>query len=145
MTLLDALRRPPPCGCDCWNALTVDERAQGIAAMFRFDDAIRGWGYTPLYEPAAPKLWREAQKRNDISYRCIAVRDEACVYRRLVGFAVHESLHALEGDTSKANYGVGFGLPYGVPLEIPEGAEKDYLHPFNVGEARAWVGVAPLG
>jgi hypothetical protein len=145
MTLLDALSKPPPCACDCWSALTVDERAQGIAAMFRFDDAIHGWGYTPLYEPAAPKLWREAQKRNDTSYRCIAVRDDACVYRRLVGFAVHETLHALEGDPSKANYGVPFGLPYGVPLDLPEGAEKDYLHPFNVGEARAWVGVAPLG
>ena len=65
-TLLDALRRPPPCACDCWNALTADERRQGIAALFRFDDAMRGWGYTPLYEPAAPALWREAQKRNEL-------------------------------------------------------------------------------
>jgi hypothetical protein len=144
MTLVDALRRPPPCACDCWNGLTVEERRQGIAALFRFDDAMRGWGYLPLYQPAAPALWREAQRNNDTSYRCIAVRDEACVYRRLVGFAVHETIHALEGDTQQANYGVPFGLPYGVPDELPDGAEKDYLHRFNVGEARAWVGVQPL-
>jgi SEC-C motif len=145
LTLIDALGRPPPCVCDCFNGLTVEERAQGIGAMFRFDDAIRGWGYLPLYEPAAPALWRAAQKKNDTTYRCIAVRDEACVYRRLVGFAVHETIHALEGDTSLANYGVPFGLPYGVPVDLPEGDEKDYLNRFNVGEARAWVGVAPLG
>ncbi len=144
MTLLQALERPPPCACDCFHSLTVDERRQGIAAMFRFDDALAGWGYTPLYEPAAPKLWREAQKKNDTSYRCIAVRDEACVYRRLVGFAVHESIHALEGDPTLANYGVPFGLPYGVPLDLPEGGESDYLNRFNIGEARAWVGVQPL-
>src|SRR5262249_43988044 len=141
---LEARRGPPPGAADCWNGLTTAERRQGIAAMFRFDDAMRGWGYTPLYQPAAPKLWREAQKRNDTSYRCIAVRDEACVYRRLVGFAVHETLHALEGDTSLPNYGVPFGLPYGVPLDLPEGGEKEYLERFNVGEARAWVGVQPL-
>jgi hypothetical protein len=143
-SLVEILRRPPPCACDCWNGLTESERRQGIAALFRFDDAMRGWGYTPLYQPAAPSLWREAQKRNDTRYRCIAVRAEACVYRRLLGFAVHETLHALEGDPALANYGVPFGLPYGVPSDLPDGAEKEYLHNFNVGEARAWVGVQPL-
>jgi hypothetical protein len=142
--LLDELRRPPPCTCDCFHSLSVEQRRQGIAALFRFDDAMRGWGYVPLWQPAAPKLWRDAQRRNDTRYRGVAVRDEACVYRRLVGFAVHETLHALCGDPTKANYGIPFGLPYGVPLELPEGSEGDYLHPFNQGEARAWVGVAPL-
>src|SRR5262249_61613004 len=141
---LEARRGPPPGAADCWNGLTTAERRTGIAARFRFDDAIRGWGYTPLYEPAAPSLWREAQKKNDTSYRCVAVRDEACVYRRLVGFAVHETIHALEGDTREANYGIPFGLPYGVPADVPEGAAKEYLQSFNIGEARALVGVEAL-
>jgi SEC-C motif len=142
--IVDAFARPHRCRCDCHAALTVEERTQGVAAMFRFDDAIRGWGYEPIYEPAADGLYRAAQKRNDASYRGIAVRDEACLYRRFVGFAVHELIHALHGDVSKANYGIPFGLPYGVPAELPEGEEPAYLHPFNQAEARAWVGVAPL-
>lgn len=142
--LVEVLRRPPPCACDCHLTLTVDERRAAIEALFRCDDAMRGWGYLPLYTPSAPKLWREAQAKNDTAYRCVAVRAEACVYRRLLGFAVHESLHALHGDPTRANYGIPFGLPYGVPVESPDGGEAAYLHPFNQGEARAWVGVQPL-
>ncbi len=144
LTLVAALSKPHRCACDCHANLPLDERTRAVAAMFRFDDAMRGWGYQPLYEPNAHQLFREAQKKNDASYRGIAVRDEECIYRRLVGFAVHEILHALQGDPTKANYGVPFGLPYGVPVELPIGGEKDFLHPFNQAEARAWVGVAPL-
>jgi SEC-C motif len=136
-----ALSSPHPCACRCHETLTPAERAQGVAAMFRFDDAMRGWGYVPLYHPSAHGLYREAQARNDASYRGIAVRDEECIYRRLVGFAVHELIHALEGDPTRANHGIPFGLPYGVPDDVPVGGEKEYLHPYNLGEARAWVGV----
>src|SRR5579871_879350 len=113
--------------------------------MLRFDDAMRGWNYTPLYEVGADRLYREAQRKNDRDYRGIAVRDEDCLFQRLVGFAVHETLHALQGDPSRANYGIPFGLPYGVPLDVSEGGEAEFLAPFNLAEARAWVGVAPLG
>ena len=105
---------------------------------------MRGWGYTCLWDLAAPRLWREAQKRNDPSYRYVAVRDEACVYRRLLGFAVHELIHALSGDVAQANYGIPFGLPYGVPEETSPLDEAAYLKRFNDSEARAWVGIAPL-
>jgi len=143
--IVEAFARPHACKCDCHAALTVEERAQGVAAMFRFDDAMRGWNYQPLYEPNAHALYRAAQAKNDPAYRGIAVRDEECLYRRFVGFAVHETLHALQGDTTQANYGLPFGLPYGVPIDLPDGGEREYLHPFNLAEARAWVGVAPLG
>jgi len=142
--LVDALSRPHPCPCDCFEALTVEERAQGIAALFRFDDAMRGWGYDPLYDPQAHNLFRAAQRANDASYRGVAVRDHACVTSRLLGFAVHEVLHALHGDTTQANYGIPFGMPYGVPESLPVGEERAYIEPFNRGEARAWVGVVPF-
>jgi hypothetical protein len=108
--------------------------------MFRFDDAMRGWGYRPIYDLAADRLYREAQKKNDPDYRGIAMRDEACLFRRLLGFAAHELLHAFNGDLTKANYGLPFGLPYGVPVELPIGEEARYLDPFNRAEARAWLG-----
>ena len=144
MGIVQALSKPHACACDCHQTLSLDERTQGILAMYRFDDAMRGWGYQPIYEPNAHALFRAAQQKNDPGYRGIAVRDESCIYRRLVGFAVHELLHALNGDVTKANYGLLFGLPYGVPVELPEGEEAAFLEPFNRGEARAWVGVAPL-
>ncbi|HEX9100813.1 MAG TPA: SEC-C metal-binding domain-containing protein, partial [Polyangia bacterium] len=110
-------------------------------AMYRCDDALRGWGYQPFYDLGSDRLYREAQARNDPAYRGVAMRDEACVYRRLVGFAVHEVIHALEGDTTKANYGIPWGAPYSVPVELPAGEEEAFLHPHNVGEARAFVGL----
>jgi hypothetical protein len=144
LTLVQALSDPLLCPCECHATLTLQQRTQGVRAMYRFDDAMRGWGYTPLYEPHAHALWREAQAKNDPSYRGVAVRDHACLYRRFVGFGVHELIHALCGDTSQANYGIPFGLPYGVPAELPAGAEKEYLRPFNESEARAYVGVPVL-
>jgi hypothetical protein len=143
MGLLEALADPIRCACECHSTLTLEQRTQGIAALFRFDDIMRGWGYEPLYEVGAERLWREAQAKNDPSYRGVAVRDGVCIYRRLAGFAVHELLHALQGDRSQANYGVPFGLPYAVPREIAVGEEKTYLARFNEMEARAFVGVGP--
>jgi hypothetical protein len=69
------------------------------------------------------------------------VRFGECIYRRLLGSMVHECLHAIGGDVSKPNYGYLFGLPYGVPEDVPASEEEAFLEPFNVGEARAWVGV----
>jgi hypothetical protein len=143
-TVVDALSTPYPCGCDCFHTLTLAERIQGVEALYRFDDALRGWGYQPIYELGSDRIYREAQKRADPDYRGIAMRDDACVYRRLVGFAVHELIHALEGDTTRANYGIPWGAPYSVPVELPEGEEEAYIHPHNVGEARAFVGLGPV-
>ena len=143
-TVAEALAAPYACQCACHDTLSLEERTRSIESLYRFDDAMRGWGYTCLWDLAAPRLWREAQKKNDAGYRYVAVRDEACVYRRLLGFAVHELIHALNGDVTQANYGIPFGLPYGVPSTVPPIEEAAYLKPFNDGEARAWVGIAPL-
>ena len=143
-TVVDALSSPHPCGCDCFHTLGVDERIEGIRALFRFDDALRGWGYQPTYELAADVLYRKAQAEADPTYRGISMRDDACVYRRLVGFAVHELIHALEGDPAQANYGIPWGAPYSVPVDLPEGEEAAFLHRYNVGEARAFVGLRPV-
>lgn len=110
--------------------------------MMRFDDALRGWGYEPLYEPRAHGLFHAARMRNDASYRGIPVRDHACIYGRLVGFAVHELIHAVLGDPTAANWGMPWGLPYGVPNDLPPGEEDAFITPFNLAEACAFVGVA---
>jgi len=143
-TVETALARPHPCPCDCFRTLDIDERTRGVEAMYRFDDAMHGWGYQPLYEPTADKLYRIAQARNDAGFRAIPVRDGPCVYRRLVGFAVHEIIHAVMGDTSKANYGIPWGAPYGVPLDVLPGDEARFLAPFNKAEAMAFIGVGAV-
>ncbi len=145
LTIADAVVAQRPCRCGCHVMLSHAERARGIAALYVCDDALRGWGYTPIYERHGDALWREAQKKNDPTYRGVAVRWEECIYKVLLGAMLHELIHASLGDPSKANYGIPFGLPYGVPNEIPPGDEEAYLAPFNVGEARAWVGVWILG
>jgi hypothetical protein len=124
--------------------LSLEQRTRGVVALCRFDDAMRGWGYAPIYDLNAHALYRQAQLANDAEYRGIAVRDDACIYRRLIGFAAHELLHALMGDVSKANYGIPFGLPYGVPQDLPEGDEASFLEPFNRAEARAWLFATPF-
>ncbi|MFI5290646.1 MAG: hypothetical protein ACHQ17_13390, partial [Polyangia bacterium] len=73
ITVVEALSHPRACACDCHHTLSIKERAQGISAMYRFDDALRGWGYRPIYEPGADRLYREAQANNDTAYRGIAV------------------------------------------------------------------------
>ena len=142
--VVDALSSPYPCQCECHETLSLEQRTRSIEALYRFDDTMRGWGYTCLWDLAAPALWRAAQKQNDDTYRYVAVRDEACVYRRLLGFAMHELIHALTGDVTKANYGIPFGMPYGVPVSLPPIEEAACVRPFNESEARAWVGIAPL-
>jgi hypothetical protein len=141
LTLIEALLRPHPCFGDCHATLTVEQRTRAVEALYLLDDALRGWGYVPIYDIHGDALWREAQQRGDPNYRGVAVRFGECVYRRLVGAMIHESIHASFGDTSKANYGVPFGLPYGVPESVPERDEETYLAPFNFDEARAFVGV----
>jgi hypothetical protein len=145
LNLADALVSARPCPCDCHANLGAVDRARGIAALYHCDDALRGWGYSPIYEVHGDLLWREAQKRNDPSYFGVAVRFGECIYRRLLGSMLHELIHAAVGDRTKANYGVPFGLPYGVPESIPPSDEEAYLAPFNFGEARAFVGVWILG
>jgi hypothetical protein len=141
LTLLDALARQHPCYGDCHRVLSVEQRTRAVEAIFHLDDALRGWGYVPIYDIHGDVLWREAQQRNDPSYRGIAVRFGECIYLRLVGAMIHEALHASFGDTTKANYGMPFGLPYGVPEDVHERDEEAYLAPFNFSEARAFVGV----
>lgn len=143
-TVVEALSRPYACACDCHHTLTVEERARGITALYRFDDCMRGWGYQPVWEIGADVTYRAARARNEAGYRLVAVRDEPCIYRRLVGFAVHELIHALDGDVGQPNFGYPFGLPYGVPVALPPTEVDTYLDRFNRGEARAWVGVPVL-
>jgi hypothetical protein len=143
-TVVDALRSPFPCACACHETLTLEQRARSVEALYRFDDAMRGFGYQTIWDLAAPRLFREAQRRGDGTYRGVAVRDEGCVHRRLLGFALHELIHALCGEAGAPNHGIPFGLPYGVPANLPRVEEAAYLKRFNDGEARAWVGIAPL-
>ncbi len=145
-SLLALLGDPVRCLCDCHRALAEPARAQGIRALYRFDDAMRGWGYHPVYVLAATSLFRAQQAAGDPAYRGVAVGDSACSYGRLLGFALHEALHALMGDVSQANYGTPLGAPYGVPREVEpdRAAEQACLDPFNFQEAVAFVGVGPL-
>jgi hypothetical protein len=145
MTVIDALTTHRLCPCDCYRVLPLAERIKGIEAVYHLDDALRGWGYVPIYDPHGDLLWREAQRKNDASYRGVAVRFNECIYKRLLGSMIHECIHAVCGDVTKANYGILFGLPYGVPTSVSEKDEEAFLEPFNFGEARAWVGVWIVG
>jgi hypothetical protein len=141
-TVVDAVTTPFPCACRCHELLTLEERAAGIAALYRFDDAMRGWGQTVIWDLAAPTLWRLQQRLGEVKW--VAVRDGGCIHSRLLGFCVHETIHAMCGDPTLPNYGTPVGLPYGVPEEIPPAQEAAYLHTFNQNEARAWVGLAAV-
>ena len=145
LNVVDAVTTHRVCPCDCFTTLTLADRMAGIRAVYTLDDALRGWGFTPMYDVHGDRLWREAQQRNDDSYRGVAVRFGECIYRRLLGSLIHECIHAFCGDVTKANYGVLFGLPYGVPTGVPEKEEEAYLDTFNFGEARAFVGVWIVG
>jgi hypothetical protein len=141
-TVVDAVRTPYPCACRCHELLTVDERMAGIEALYRFDDAMRGWGQTVIWDLAASVMWRLQQQLGEVPW--VAVRDSACIHSRLLGFCVHETIHALCGDPTAPNYGTPVGLPYGVPESIPPTEEAAYLHPFNQNEARAYTGIAAV-
>src|SRR6201996_2918027 len=137
-TVVDAVKSPYPCVCACHERLSLDQRVAGITALYRFDDAMRGWGQTVIWDLAAPTLWKVQQQLGN-AVKWVAVRDGACIHRRLLGFCVHELIHAINGDPEAPNYGTPVGLPYGVPAEVVD--EAAYLHPFNQHEARAWVGL----
>jgi len=145
VTLTQALARQFPCFGDCHATLSREQRTRAIDAIYHCDDALRGWGYEPLYDIDGDRLWRDAQAAGDATYRGVAVRFGECIYRRLLGGMLHECLHALFGDPSRANYGIPFGLPYGVPVDVPERDEEAYLAPHNFAEACAFVGVSVLG
>jgi hypothetical protein len=142
-TVVDAVQSPLPCACRCHEVLSLDERTAGIEALYRFDDAMRGWGQTVIWDLAAPTLWRVQQQLGEV--RWVTVRDGPCIHSRLLGFCVHETIHAICGDPTLPNYGTPVGLPYGVPESVPPSEEAAYLHPFNQHEARAWVGLAAVG
>jgi hypothetical protein len=141
-TVVDAVKLPLPCACRCHDVLDLEERSAGIAALYRFDDAMRGWGQTVIWDLAAPTLWRVQQQLGEV--RWVAVRDGPCIHSRLLGYCVHELIHAMCGDPTVPNYGTPVGLPYGVPESVPPSEEAAFLHPFNQNEARAWVGLAPV-
>lgn len=138
-TVVDAVKTPYPCACQCHDVLAVDERVAGIEALYRFDDAMRGWGQTVIWDLAAPTLWRVQQQLGEV--RWVAVRDGPCIHSRLLGFCVHELIHAMCGDPTAPNWGTPVGLPYGVPASVAPADEAAYLHTFNQHEARAWVGL----
>jgi hypothetical protein len=141
-TVVDAVKTPYPCACQCHERLTFEERVAGIEALYRFDDAMRGWGQTVIWDLAAPTLWRVQQQLG--AERWVTVRDGPCIHSRLLGFCVHELIHAMCGDPTAPNWGTPVGLPYGVPESIAPADEAAYLHPFNQHEARAWVGLAAV-
>jgi len=139
-TVVDAVTSPFPCACNCYDQLTLDQRAEGIAALYRFDDAMRGWGQTVIWDLAASKLFLIQRQLGEVKW--VAVRDTGCIYARLVGFCVHELIHAVNGDPRAANYGVPLGVPYGVPAALPIADEAAFLLRYNEHEARAWAGLA---
>lgn len=141
-TVVDAVKTPYACACRCHDVLSLDERAAGIAALYRFDDAMRGWGQTVIWDLAAPTLWRLQQQLGEVKW--VAVRDGGCIHARLLGFCVHELIHAMCGDPTAPNWGTPVGLPYGVPEAVPPSEEAAYLHVFNQHEARAWVGLGAV-
>jgi hypothetical protein len=138
-SVVDAVKMPYPCAHGCYDALSLDQRTAAIAALYRFDDAMRGWGQTVIWDLAGPTMWRLQQEIGNAKW--VSVRDTGCIYARLVGFCVHETIHAMCGDPTLPNYGTPVGLPYGVPEHVPSSEEAAYLHTFNQNEARAWVGL----
>jgi hypothetical protein len=142
-TVVDAVKTPYSCACDCHAQLSLEERTAGIAALYRFDDAMRGWGQTVIWDIAAPTLWRVQQQLGG-GVKWVAVRESGCLYSRLLGFCVHELIHAVCGDATAPNYGTPVGLPYGVPESVSVADEAAFLHPFNQHEARAWVGLGAV-
>jgi SEC-C motif len=124
--------------------LSLEERAAGIEALYRFDDAMRGWGQTVIWDLAAPTFWR-IQQQLGADAKWVAVRDTGCIHSRLVGFCVHETIHAMCGDPTLPNWGTPVGLPYGVPESVAVTDEAAFLAPFNDNEARAWAGMQIVG
>src|ERR1700761_2067844 len=141
--VVDAVKSPYPCVCACHERLSLDQRIAGIEALYRFDDAMRGGGQTVIWDMAAPKIWQLQKELGQVKW--VTVRENGCIHSRLLGFCVHELIHAVNADPTAANYGVPPGLPYGVPLDVEPADEAKYLHTFNQYEARAWVGLEAVG
>jgi len=142
-TVVDAVKSPYPCPCACHERLSLDERAAGIEALYRFDDAMRGWGQTVIWDLAAPTMWKLQKELGEVKW--VVVRESGCIHARLLGLCVHELIHAINGDPTLPNYGTPTGLPYGVPESVEPADEATYLHRFNEHEARAWVGIEAVG
>ena len=131
-TVVDALSSPYPCGCDCFH-YAHRRRAHPRASRRSIASTTRCAAGAISRSTSSPPTCSIA-RRKPKPIRSIAasrMRDDACVYRRLVGFAVHELIHALEGDPTKANYGIPWGAPYNVPVDLPEGDEAAFLHPLQ--------------
>jgi SEC-C motif len=143
-TVVDAVKTPYPCTCNCHEVLSYEERVAGIEALYRFDDAMRGFGQLVIWDLAAPTLWRVQQQLGGEA-RWVTVRDGPCIHARLLGFCVHELIHAMCGDPTAPNWGTPVGLPYGVPESVPPAQEAAYLHAFNQNEARAFTGLDAVG
>jgi len=116
-------RAPPPRRChgDCHTTLTVEQRTRAVEASYVLDDASPGLGIHALYEIHGDVLWQEAQQRGDpgLPGRRRSLRRVRLSPAR--GAMIHEAIHASFGDTTKANYGVPFGLPYGCPRRSRSG------------------------
>ena len=138
-TVVDAVKTPYACACACHERLALEQRVQGIEALYRFDDAMRGFGQTVLWDLAAPALWEVQKQLGEVKW--VAVRENGCIHARLLGACVHELIHAMSGDAVAPNYGTPVGLPYGVPDAVAPEDEARFLHPFNQNEARAWAGI----
>ena len=82
-TVVDAVTTPYPCVCQCHERLSVDERIAGIEALYRFDDAMRGWGQTVIWDLAGGTLWRIQQQLGNVQW--VTVRDGPCIHARLLG------------------------------------------------------------
>jgi len=83
-TVVDAVQTPIPCACRCHELLTVEERMAGIEALYRFDDAMRGWGQTVLWDLAAPMLWRIQQRLGGVGWVAVLDGGAAATRRELV-------------------------------------------------------------
>ena len=134
-TVVDAVKTPFPCACACHERLSLDERAAGIEALYRFDDAMRGWNQTVIWDLAAPTLWKLQKQLGEVKW--VAVRESGCIHARLLGFCVHELIHAMCGDPTLPNFGTPVGLPYGVPIALDPKDAETYI---NRGKAYAAKG-----
>jgi len=86
---------------------------------------MRGFGQTVIWDLATPLLWRVQQHLE--SAKWVAVRESDCIHSRLLGFCVHELIHAMCGDPEAPNGGSPVGLRYGVPESLPPEAGRNDL------------------
>ena len=136
---------PYPCGCDCFHTLTA-RRARRRASRRSFASTTRCTAGATSRSTSSPPTSSIARRRPR-PIRAIAA--SPCATTRASTAASSASPCTSSSTRSratrrKANYGIPWGAPYSVPVDLPEGEEAAFLHPFNVGEARAFVGVRPV-